>query len=278
MGRLRLFFPFLFFLFRNKTEFGSSLLLSLLIILSIGCATKYSPLPEKPLSDQEIRIITTNMEEQAKRVSSFYSLGTLLIKNWYSESEVNILIVGVKNPFKIKIEVTHPWGQPILHIKMDKTELQVLSFRDNRLYIGPFTTEALAKFIPAELNRDFIWAVLRGYPNLLNYQRIASLKANQLSLFNGRKNEVEIIHIFPESLLPRNVYYPNHLINMVFSDFKEDNGIYYAQEVRVENKKGKRDLIIKRKKTVFNKEIPEQIFVIKKPPAFKILYLKDMSY
>jgi hypothetical protein len=198
-----------------------------------------------------------------------------LVKDWNWESESNILAVGTKNPFKIKIEITHPWGQPILHILMNKTRLEILSFPDKKLYLGTFTPEALSKFFPGDFNAHLIWAALRGYPNLTAHHRIVSLKANQISLFNRKEKEVEIIDLYPETLLPKRVSFPRRHVDLGFSKFQEDNGIYYAREVRVKSTKRKRNLVLKNKKMVFNKTIPEQIFIIEKPPAFGIFPLDE---
>ena len=177
--------------------------------------------------------------------------------------------MGTKYPFKTKIEITHPWGRPILHVLIDETRLEVLSFPDKKLYRGAFTPEALSTFFPGDFDSDLILAALRGYPNLLRHHKIISLKAHQISLLNQGGKEVEIIDFYPESLLPKRVSLPEHHINLAFSDFQENDGVYYAREVRVDDFKGKKKLILQSKKMVFNKIIPEQIFVLEKPPGFQ---------
>ncbi|MFH1351931.1 MAG: DUF4292 domain-containing protein [Pseudomonadota bacterium] len=209
-------------------------------------------------------------------VFSFYSLGTVLVKNWLWESEANILIMGRKRPLKIKIEITHPWGQPILHILIDEPRLEVLSFRDKRLYVGDYTPQALSKFIPGDLDSNLIWAALRGYPTLLDYDRIGSSGGDQINLFNGKGKEVERITINPDSLLPRLIFLPENFIKLAFSDWQENEGIYNAGEVRLDDMEGKRELILKSKKTVFNKALPDQIFVMEKPPHFESVSLEKI--
>ena len=239
------------------------------------CAIIYKIPPQAPLSDQEATAIISRIEQQNREVSSFYSHGRLLVKNWKWESEANILIIGIKHPFKMKIEITHPWGQPILHVLIVKKRLQALSFSDNKLYLGTFTPEALSKFLPGNFNSDMIWTALRGYPVLLRYDKVLSLKANQIRLFNKEEEEIEIIDFYTDSRLPKFVTFPERHIKLALSDFRDNEGIVYAREVKVDPINRIGTLTIKSRKMVFNKVIPEQIFVIRKPPGFETVYLDE---
>jgi hypothetical protein len=214
------------------------------------------------------------MQEQEKKVSSFYTHGSISVKDWKWESEADILIAGIKDPLRIKIEITHPWGRPILHILIDNKDLKVISFNEKRLYLGDFTPEALSRFFPGRLfGPDLIWAVLRGYPYLIKHHSIASPGANQISLLNQKEREV--IDLYPENLLPRLVSFPAQQIDLTFSEFQDNDGIYYAREVKVNSIKGSKDLILKSGKKVFNKTIPKQIFILKRPPMFETVYLEE---
>ena len=249
------------------------LIVLFLVLVFPNCATIYRPPPKGPLNPHEIRIIMSGIEEQGRKVFAFYTVGSLLVKDWAQESESNILIAGTKGPFKIKIEITHPWGRPILHILFHKTRLEVLSFSDKKFYLGTFTPEALSKIFPGELNANLLWATLRGYPNLITHHRIASRKANQVTLFDGKGKAVEVIDVYPESLLPKSVSFPEQHIDLAFSRFQKNNDIYYAREVQVKSTKRRKNLTLKNRKMVFNKAIPGEVFTLEKPPAFEILDL-----
>lgn len=258
---------------KSKVELISFLLVSFVFILLSNCATIYKVPPLKPLSDQDVETILFGIQEQGNKVFSFYNYGALSIKDWNWESESHVLIVGSKNPFKLKIEVTHPWGRPIVHILIDEMRLKVLSFTDKKFYLGAVTPKALSKFLPGTFDAQLIWAALRGYPNLLKYHRSITLESNQIRLFDEKEKVVEIIDVYPDSLLPKLVFFPGLGITLAFSDFQENNGIYYARKVRVVDMKGKRNLVLKNRKMVFNKSIPEQIFQLEKPPSFSVTYL-----
>ena len=109
--------------------------------------------------------------------------------------------------------------------------------------------------------------------NTIHRDSITSPRANQISLLNQKEREV--IDLYPENLLPRLVSFPAQQIDLTFSEFQDNDGIYYAREIKVNSIKGSKDLILKSGKKVFNKTIPKQIFILKKPPMFETVYLEE---
>jgi hypothetical protein len=249
-----------------------TLFIFLVLFFLCGCATLYKP-PSPPLSKETVKTILSGIREQDSGVFSCYMNGQLTVKNWVWSADSNILIVGTKDPYRIKIEVTHSWGRPILHVLIDKGILKVLSFEDNRLYISPFTPEALSEFFPGHFDTDLIWAILRGYPNLQTYHRAISLKPDQISLFNVQGEALAVIDFNSESRMPIHVLFPQQDITLEYSDFQKDGGIVYAREIKAKSREKRGNLVIKNKNIAFNKTIPEGIFVLEKPPSFETFYL-----
>ena len=244
-----------------------------LFILLPYCTTVPKPPIKEPLSGQSVKKIMATIREQDDKVFSFYATGRLLAGDWYGQSEANILTAGTKRPFRIKIEITHAWGSPILHILIDRKRLEVLSFKDKTLFLSPFTSEALSEFLPGDIDPEFIWGALRGYPNLINHDEVKSLRKDQISLFQGKGEAVEVIDLYPESQLPKLVLFPEKQITLVFTDFHNDEGIWYSRDVAVSQKGEKRKLTLQNMTFVFNKPIPEEIFSQNKPPTFETRYL-----
>jgi len=222
-----------------------------------------------------VETVLSGIQEQESKVFSCYMNGRLAVKNWIWNSDFNIFIAGTKEPYRTKIEVTHSWGHPIVHVLIDGTTLKVLSFQEDRLYISAFTPETLSEFFPGNFDTDLIWAVLRGYPSLLEYQRAISLGSDQINLLDDKEDVVEIIDIYPDSLLPMEVSYPQQDITMFFSDIQEYQGIHYARKIKVKNTKEKGSLVIENKEIGFNRTFPEQIFFLEKPPLFETFYLDN---
>ena len=244
-----------------------------LLILLPHCTTIHKPPIQEPLSTQTVESIIAAIQEQENKVFSFYAHGRLLAGDWYGQSEANILTAGIKRPFRIKIEITQVWGPPILHILIDQKRLEVLSFKDKTLFLAPFTSEALSAFLPGDIDPEFIWGILRGYPNLVFHEEARSLSKDQISLFHKREEAVEVIDLDPESHLPKSVLFPEKQITLAFADFNDDAGIRYCREVAVSQKGEKRTLTLQDMTFVFNKPIPEEIFSQNKPPSFETRYL-----
>ncbi|MBW1673470.1 MAG: hypothetical protein JRJ45_07445, partial [Deltaproteobacteria bacterium] len=48
-------------------------------------------------------------------MSTFQGIGKLNLKKGEEEIEANLFAIG-SNPYKIRLEITHPWGRPLLYI------------------------------------------------------------------------------------------------------------------------------------------------------------------
>jgi hypothetical protein len=92
------------------------------------------------------------------------------------------------------------------------------------------------------------------------------MKANQIRLLDEKGRAQEVIDLYPESKLPRMVFFPAKNIGLGFSDFQEIDGIYYARRVKVEDMGGKSNLMLRNKKMVFNKTIPQEVFHLEENP------------
>lgn len=245
-----------------------------LILLFLPRCAIISPVPvTKPLSERRTMEVVSRIRDQDRRVSCFYTRGILSTKNWYGGSEADILIVGIRDPQRFKIEITHPWGRPLLHILIDRKRLEVLSFEEKRRYLGIPTPETLSRFLPGNLNVDLIWPTLRGYPNLLGHQRVTSGRANQITLINDKGEAVEIIGLSDDDLVPNEVYFPDQGIRLIFSKYQSIDGIRYAGEVKVVQVREKKSLTLTHKRMVFNRSVPEEIFSMDAPPTFETFWL-----
>jgi hypothetical protein len=240
-----------------------------------GCAVFQTVPPQPPLGDHQAAEIVSRIREEESKVVSFYARGNLLVKNWYWEADSDLLVVGVREPWKVKIEITHRWGQPILHILMDRRRLEVLFFPESRLYVGDSSPEVLSRFFPGSLSADLIWTVLRGYPGIVPHERVFSPQGSRIALMKPGEQEVEIIDLDRTGLHPARVELPDQKVLLTFSDIQESGGIHYARVVRVEHEADNRTLTLTTERMVFNRSIPEEIFRMEKPPGFSVHYLTN---
>jgi hypothetical protein len=241
-----------------------------LITLS-GCAPV---LFKKPLSDQELGKTLSLLKAQEEAAATFFTTGQMVVKDWYWDQEANTLMAGTRTPLRLRMEITHAWGQPILHLLVAGKTFKALSYGERKLYRGDLTPGALSKFFPADLDADLIWEVVRGFPKLPLDGRVESRKADQVSFLNRNGEEMEILELDPESGLPRQLSYPERKVGISYADFQQEGGILYAKEVRVQQLEGTRNLTLKNGKMVFNKPIPEELFRMEIPPGFEIEYIE----
>jgi len=231
-----------------------------------GCALLYKLPPQPPLSPEDVTRALSQIREQDDKVQSFFTSGRLKVREGVWEQEALSLVAATRDPERIKIEITHPWGQPVVHLLVEGRTLSVLSFAKRKIYVGEVKPESLAKIFPGLFDREMIWGVLRGYPTLMPFHHAASQEGNQISLFLQNSHEIERVDIDPEPLQPVAVLYPDLEVKLEFTGFQENQGIIYARQIRVLHPKG--SFTLTNEKAVFNSPIPDPIFVLERPPGF----------
>ena len=251
-------------------------LLSVLLLLLLSCCARVAITPPSPpLDNQAITGIISAFKEQGVAVRTLFSSGTLTLDIKGSESDVKILIVLTKDPSKIKIEITHPWGRPLLHILIKGSSLQILSFTDKRLYSGHIGTHNLSRLIPVPLSPELLWTLVRAYPVLLNHNRALSLNGNQITFLDQGEDKIQVIDLYPESDLPHRVSFCQQNTEMTFADFQNNGGIRYAKEIEMNSPDDNARLALEIRQMTFNKPVPEAIFRLETPLDFELVPLRS---
>jgi hypothetical protein len=222
-----------------------------------------------PLTDQEIADILLALKDQEAAVHSFFSSGRMTFQGDDSEFEASVLIVGTRNPLKIKIEITHFWGRPLFHIIIKEDRIHILSFPEKRYYVGNIGESVTSNLLPVRLDTNQLWAIGRGFPTLCKYNRVVSSSVDQISLLNGKGIPVQLIDFYPESNLPLQTLLSEQGLQVSFSNFENDNNIQFAQETLLFDQKTEAVLKINIKQMVINKAIDESIFDLTIPSGFK---------
>ncbi|MBC8458343.1 MAG: hypothetical protein H8D67_10145 [Deltaproteobacteria bacterium] len=235
------------------------------------CAPASIQHPFSPFDHQKIADLISMGREQERRVHALFSSGHLTIKRHGSDAELNVLIAGIRDSGKIKIEITHPWGRPVLHILINKKSIQILSFGDKRYYSGHLGTFDPSGFFPGSLDPDQIWTIVRAYPIIREHNRVISLKENQIALLNSNDEKVQVIDFHPKSSLSCLMSFPGQDVKTSLSNFQNDNGIYYARKIGLNDPITGSILTLELKQMVFNKAILEKIFELEKPAGFEIM-------
>jgi len=255
-------------------NFLSSLSIFLLTLL-LGCASLAPFPPSKPFSQQESYRLISNLQDQEEKVSSFQGIGTLMLKKGEEEIEANLFAVG-SNPYKIRLEITHPWGKPLLYIVADEKSISVLSLTDKKFFRGPPHSLDIKQFFLYGLDLDLAWKIFSGsVPILSATGGTVSLKPHEISLYNKQDEIIEAISFSSKTLLPRSVYFPKKGFSILFSEFEEGDLGPHPLKIRVLKESEDQLVVIRYKSFTLNKPIPEKIFQLNPPPSFEIVNLNN---
>ena len=210
-------------------------------------------------------------------VRTLVSSGTLTLDIKGSESDTKVLIVATRHPSKIKIEITHTWGRPLLHILINGSNLDILSFTDKRLYSGQLGNPGLTRLIPVPLSPELVWTLARAYPVLLNHNRALSVNGNQITFLDQRGDKIQVVDLYPESDLPHRVSFCKQNAEMIFSDFQNNDSIRYAKEIEMNSPNENARLALEIRQITFNKPVPDAIFQLETPRDFEVVPLRNAN-
>jgi hypothetical protein len=262
--------------FPSKFLLLTYVLLVITIFLS-GCAILKQSGPKKYLTKEDMQNIMEETRVQGEMVSQFYFTGTISMKGWIMDRSAGILIAGKKEPLTIKIEITHSWGKPFFHLLIRDERLSIIDFMEKKQYEGRFTPENLSGFLPEmDCTPDMIWSFLRGYPKYSDVYRINEDKAGVITIEGNDEKIVGTITVSPEKEIKEAAVITQGFPDISFSDFIMAGDISYAAETLLEDRSEDRDMTLKRKKVVFNKDIPDEIFTLKPMAAFEAVNIDEM--
>jgi hypothetical protein len=258
---------------------GNRFFFMLLLLFFFGSCVSLKSVPTPlNLSEQQWTALVAQMALEQQKVDSFFVNGTLDIKNQKGDAEVAILSVGIRNPLRLKIEVSQSWGTPILHILIDQNRMEVLSFTEQTYYSGTFQSQWMSRFLGVELSPEMIWASLRGYPLILLQNAGRREGPNPVTLKDQDDRLIEQITINPETLMPAEVFFPQSKLYLRFSEYQQSNQVLYAQKIEISRSDQKQVLFLSYTEALFNLEVPSQIFSLSKPAGFKTVELDEQSF
>ena len=244
-----------------------------LVTLFFGCAPLTPFPPAKPFSQQESDRLISKLQDQEKKVSSFQGIGKLLLKKGEEEIESNLFTIG-KRPYKLRIEITHPWGKPLLYIVADQKNVSVLSLTEGKLFRGPPDSFNIKQFFPCGLNMDLAWTIFSGsIPALSSTGKVMSLKPYEISLFDKQGEVTKTIRFSSRNLLPRSTYFAKKGFTILFSEFQQKDSGFYPFNIKVSKEKEDQLVVIQYKSLQLNMAVPEEIFQLHPPPGFEIVNL-----
>lgn len=257
----------------QKTPLFLGLLWVAGLLLSTGCARMMTRPPSPPLGHSQIAGIISSYKEQESAVHTLFSSGTLTIERQGTRSEAEVLIVARRDPSSIRIEITHAWGRPLLHILVDGPRLDVLSFSEKRHYRGRLGSPFLLKQLPFPLDAHLLWSLARAYPVLPPFHQARSEKGDRITLSDRQNSDIQVIDLYPDSSLPQRVWWRRQGVAMSFSDFEEAGNLIYGREIGLTDTEDTIRLTLEIRKMVFNRPVPDSLFEQEAPRGFEEVHL-----
>jgi len=236
------------------------------LMLAAGCAA-LAPAPP-PLAPEETSRVLSAFSAEAKRVRKFYGTGKMSIKSKNRSMGGSILVAAERDPLRLKLEMTHSWGRPISHVLIQDNRISMVVFPEKRCYRGPVSAYDGSGLIPPALKREQIWSFLRGFPLLSPYHHARSTRGDRITLFDRAGTAIQILEFDPERMVPEALRFPESDLEISFSDFQTQEGIRYAEAVKVSTPKS--NLRFELDRMVFNRAFPEAIFQLDIPPGYEI--------
>ncbi len=225
----------------------------------LGCAS-LGTRPGLSVSESKVRLLKHNLGEQSSAVKNFVSTGTLQVWEPTQRISATFVCVGSRNPFRLKLEITHTWGLPLLQILMYGRAVTVVDLYHHRTYHGQFGNK-LPFFgkIPL-VNRTLLWSVMRAFPELMRHGAI-SWSTEDGALVVRQDEEVDQEIRFDGKLhYPVNVLYPRLEVALRFSEFATQGSVVYAKAVEARHLANETSVHIKIKDILFNQDLNPQIF------------------
>jgi hypothetical protein len=245
------------------------------VALLVGCAPLRSLPPARPISQDQAHHLITQMRMRADEVSSFVGVGKLLFREGEGETSMNLLAVG-QRPSRVRLELTHTWGKPLIHLVADKQNTSVLSLVENTFYSGPSNRLNRRQFFPFELDLEIVWVILSGRIPILPHCTVESLRQNEITLLNGQGETVERLTFVQDGSIPRSIHLPRQGLTVAFSHFKEGGMGPYPSMVSI-SQGDQRHVEIRYTSLEFNRPIPEELFDLNPPPDVKIIRKNDQE-
>ncbi len=264
---------------------GIKTLLTASALLIIQSCSSLLVQPTAPaLNEESVTAVLSSFANQETAAKTLFFTGTLTLTGPDSEDSVQILMIADTPPpagrggcprGRMKIELTHPWGKPLIHILVEGSQLDILNFPEKRFYRGTIISEYLSQRLPVPLNLKILWSIARAFPALLEHRSATSPAGNQINLMDGEGHRVQVFELYAGEPLPFKVSFCGENASMVFSHWQDDDGILFARRMTFRSGGQKIGLGIEIDQIRFNTPLPKAVFEMAAPQNFTTVRLKD---
>ncbi len=230
-------------------------------------------------SPQEVR---ERLTARQQAVSSLILQGEVELTAPQGALNGDHLIMGLA-PDKLRAEVLGPFGQPLLRVVTDGRRLAVLSYRENRAYLGPASRANLARFLGLALSPGEIYALLAGCPPLLPPPARAEVTPSDssnlalLRLLEQGGQVSEGLLFDPADYAVERAWLESRgggtNLEMSFGKFQAALGSRYPGRLKATDGQG-RSLLLISQEVKLNQKVDPALFEVTVPPGLEVVELR----
>ncbi|ADK85260.1 hypothetical protein Deba_1895 [Desulfarculus baarsii DSM 2075] len=251
-----------------------------MVWLMSGCATTIDgpTMGELPSPQQAV----ARLQERQANVRSFVMQGSLSARTAEGRDLSGDHVIYGVYPDRLRADVLGPFGQPVLRMIADGNKLSVLSFDENRLYLGRATRQNVAAFLGVNLSPDEVFTILGGGVPFLrsdNLQETAPAQpgAAMLTITDGPARIVETVEFdladysIRQGRLRQHEGPYNFLCR--FDKFTTGGPWRYPRTVEIESADG-RALALENDELLINEPVDGKVFEAPTPKGIEVRWLK----
>ncbi len=241
------------------------------LFLQLGCSTLKQPVETKPLFHKDAAQMLSYLQGQNSNVESFQGIGRVSVNSGRSELESSLFIAG-KSPFKARLEITHFWGKPLIHIVIDGRDVSVLSLTEKKFFRCHDGYLDIDHIFLSRLDTKIIWGILAGrVPILDEVVKAVGYKENEILLFNSSGQIIERILFSFSPIVAKEIYFPLKEITINLSEFRRMNSGYLPLKIEIIEEKPDRAIKIQYKDFEIGNQIPDEIFYLAPLPGYEVI-------
>ena len=238
----------------------ASLVLLCASVCVFGCvclkSTGLSPSP----SQSQIALLIKALKVQTYAVNTFISTGTLEIRYCTQRIPTTFLCIGSRNPFRLKLEITHSWGKPLMHILLLGQKVTIRDLYHHRTYQGQLNSHAPFFRMMPFLDKTILWSIMRAYPELMASGKISWQGKDRAFIIKKDRAITQEIKFDRNLRSPSLVRYRRLHVSIRYSQFAAKDHIIYAKVVEATDSKGKTSVRLNIKSIVFNPTLAPNLF------------------
>lgn len=241
------------------------------LFLQFGCSALKQPAEIESLFRKDAAQILSHLKGRNSNINSFQGVGRIVVNSGTGELNSNLFIAG-KSPQKVRLEISHFWGKPLVHIVIDGKEISVLSLMEKKFFRCHNGFLDIDHVLLSKLHAEFMWDVLAGrLPVSDKAVKAVRSKENEILLLDSDGTILERILFNASHMVAKEIYFPLQQITVILSEFRGMNSGYTPLKIDIIEEGLDRAITIEYKDFEINKQIPDEVFYLAPLAGYEVI-------